>query len=145
MEHSSVSNTTTLYSLHQIFVASFIGTPIASAWLASKNYSGLGRNAEARRILLLGAAATVALAFVSVALPLPSPNVALPLLYSAGIYFYAQHLLGPTIEEHLDSGGNRGSWWMVIGTSLCWLVVFVASVALVMLLFPSIVSTGGDA
>jgi hypothetical protein len=120
---------TPLYSPRQIYVASFLGTPAAAAWFISRNYRALSRAEKVREIALLGGVATIAAFIVAFLLPDRTPNVLWPLVYSIGIYYYAQHLFGSLYERHITGGGKRGSWWRVVGVAL------LISIALMSLLF----------
>ena len=107
-----------LYSPRQIFVASFLGSPIAAAWFIHRNFMTLGNESRALRTLWLGLAATAAVIVVALYLPNRFPNAVLPLAYSIAIYQYALFLFKGAYNKHLTEGGRKGSWWVVIGVGL---------------------------
>jgi len=117
-----------MYSPRQIFVASFLGSPLAASWFASRNFRAFSQDWLAQRILLGGFLATAAALALGYTLSerLHVPNTAFPLLYSLLIRWYAQNLFGSAFEKHVQSGGRRGSYWTVVGISLLILVAVLA-------------------
>ncbi len=115
---ADIASAGTLYSPRQIYVASFLGSPIAAAWFIHRNFMTLGNESRALRTLWLGFAATVAVVIAGFYLPNHFPNVLLPIVYSYAIYQYALLLFKSAYSTHLSGGGRKGSWWMVIGVSL---------------------------
>jgi hypothetical protein len=122
---ADVAGSGTLYSPRQIYVAAFLGSPIAAAWLIHRNFITLGNESRALRTLGLGFAATVVLAVVGFYLPSRFPNVLLPIVYSVATYQYALFLFKGAYNKHLTEGGRKGSWWMVIGVSLLAILTFL--------------------
>lgn len=112
------ATTGTLYSPRQIYMASFLGSPIAAAWFIRHNFTTLGNRSALQRTLWLGLAATIAVVVAALFLPKQFPNALLPVLYSYAIYQYAQFLFKTAYNKHLNTGGRKGSWWIVIGVSL---------------------------
>jgi hypothetical protein len=121
-----------LYSPRQIFIAAFVGSPLAASWFASRNLLALSQAQLANRILIGGYIATAAVLALGYALPddLHIPNTLIPLTYSILLRLYAQHLFGGAFDKHVQSGGRRGSYWTVVGLSLAYLLaIAVALVA----------------
>lgn len=81
-----------LYSPGQIFAASFLGSPIAAAWLVHRNFKALNPELRSLRTLWLGLAASVAVFVAAFYLPKHFPNALLPLAYSFAIYQCASFL-----------------------------------------------------
>ena len=115
---ADVARSGPLYSPRQIYLASFLGSPIAAAWLFHRNFTTLGDESRAQLALGLGFAATVAVVVLGIYLPKGSPNLLVPIIYSYAIYQYAAMVFKAAYEKHLTEGGRRGSWWMVVGVSL---------------------------
>jgi hypothetical protein len=116
---------TALYSPRQVGVASFLGSPLAGAWVLSLNFRGLGDQKEAHSTLLRGIAATIVVFGVASFLPLTASTVLWPVIYSAMIEVYAKKVFGLRFEAHVASGGRRGSWWLVIGIGLLFLLALI--------------------
>ena len=128
---SSSTPTYVLYSPRQIFIAAFLGSPLAASWFASRNFRALSRDVLAQRTLIAGLIATVAVLALAFAIPeeLHIPNTLIPLIYSLLIRWYAQSYFGDTFEKHMKSGGRRGSYWVVVGISLACIVAIMAVLA----------------
>lgn len=119
------------YSPRQIYVASFLGTPLAAAWFISCNHAALADHSRALRFLWLGVCATIIALAVGLLLPDKTPNLLWPILYSFLIYLWAQKVFDAPCAKHVTSGGLKGSWWIVVGVSvLADLVVLGAFLAI---------------
>jgi hypothetical protein len=90
-----------LYSPRQIFLASFIGSPLAASWFAASNHRSLSRGVLARRRLVGGAIATAVLMAIAFVLPERGPKSSFPLLYSPLIYVLAQAWFSAAFAAHL--------------------------------------------
>ena len=112
-----------LYTPGQHFVAAFIGSPIAAAWLAAANYRALGRGQDARRIILWGMFATAVVFALAMVLPDGFPNMALPLAYCLGVRSLAQTRFGALVDAHRAAGGKIESWWRAVGVGLASLII----------------------
>jgi hypothetical protein len=117
-----------LYTSGQHFVASFIGSPVAAALIAASNYRKLGRDRDARNVVLWGILATAVLLVVAFVLPAGFPNSVLPLAYSFGVRALAQAAFGDTVNANRSSGGKSGSWWRLIGLSVLALIILGAMI-----------------
>ena len=134
-EPSVAAQNVAMYSPRQIFLASFVGGPAAAAWFISRNYRALSRPERVRQSLVLGGVAMGALMLLVFLLPQKTPNNALPIVYSAAIYYYARKEFGSVVTSHLAAGGPKGSWWLVVGIALLSVVAFLGLVVAVALLF----------
>lgn len=133
---------TRLYSPGQIFLASFLGGPFAGAWLFSRNYRAFDKDRSAAQSLWIGLGFTVALAAVSFVLPKNFPNLVLPLAYSFALRYYAKAIFGKSFDEHVAGGGEKGSWWTVVGVAVLCVAAFLALVFALVIAFPWIAPPG---
>jgi hypothetical protein len=106
------------YSAGQIYLASFLGSPMAAAWFFSRNYLTMSDELQARRALWLGLAATAVAFAIAFVLPHKVPYFLWPLLYSSVVQLYAYSCFHTFYEKHIGQGGAKGSWWAVVGISL---------------------------
>jgi hypothetical protein len=120
-----------LYSLNQIAVATFLGTPVAGAWLTARNQETLGRAQESSRTWTIGIATTLLLLVVSYLLPDRFPNSVLPLACALGFRALAEARFGPAISAHRNAGGRWFSWWQVVGIGLLCALILVAVVLVI--------------
>jgi hypothetical protein len=122
-------------------VASAIGGPLASTYLIAKNFRTLGKEDAARLTLIIGGAFTVAL-WTTLAL-IPSsvldkiPEHLLPLIYGSLGYLVVKSLQQQDIDAHLQAGGKKGSWQMIVGTGLISIVLSLGYCFAVVALTPS--------
>jgi len=107
------------YTLHSIFVASFIGSPAAAAILLRRNYLGLGKAKEAQLALIIGILSTIAIFAITLSLPEAIidriPNVVIPAIYTAVIYQIAKIKQGEALEKHKQQKGAFYSAWKAAG------------------------------
>jgi hypothetical protein len=121
-------------------VAMAIGGPLAGAYLISKNFLTLGKKQAARWTLIIGGGLTVAL-FTTFAL-LPSrvadkiPQHFIPLAYGVLGYFIVKSLQQRDIEAHLQAGGKKGSWQVIVGSGFIALVLSLGYVYALVMLVP---------
>ncbi len=109
-----------LYTVHQITVATFLGSGIAGAWLAASNFNAVDQPIKARRWIWIGIAATVAMLGISFVLPDRIPGFILPLAFAFGARAVATTEFGWILRDHERVGGDIRSWWKVVG--ICLLV-----------------------
>lgn len=125
-----------LYSPNQIAVATFLGTPIAAAWLAARNFRAMGQAQEVGRTWGFGILLTVVVFAVSTVLPDRVPNSVLPVAYCLALRALAESKFKSVIDAHISAGGSLGSWWRVVGIGiLCLLIVVVVMIAVMFLVF----------
>jgi hypothetical protein len=128
-----------LYSPTQIAVAAFLGSPFAGAWFIAANYRALESPRMARKIILTGVIATVALLGIAFVLPDRFPHYLLPMVLAFACRAYAEAMFAATLKQHLSAGGSTGSWWRVVGISL--LIVSVLVIIMVAVTF-GLISVG---
>jgi ABC-type transport system involved in multi-copper enzyme maturation permease subunit len=115
-----------LYSSGQITLATFLGMPIAGAWLMARNYQALGVDAFAQAVTF-GIIGTLVVLVLAVVLPESTPNVLLPIVYTFIVQAIARAKQGVSFQAHIANGGLKHSTWRVTGIGL----VFLAAVVLV--------------
>ena len=119
-----------LYSLNQITLAAFLGSPFPGFWLAARNLDAMGRWRMHRRCLWWGVGLTlfnVVLAFV-VPEPVPGPVVSVPFIVVTRLV--AKHWFGQVLAAHHAAGGAQGSWWVTVLVGVMGLLVVVALIIL---------------
>ena len=117
-----------LYSPQQICIAAFVGSPVAACWFFSHNVRQLGDPRNAQKWLLWGGGVSFVLLVLACMLPLPQrfPHLVIPLGYSLGIREAAKRIQGAAVTQHVSAGGRLGSWWLVVGISLLFLIGVLA-------------------
>ncbi|HEX5065028.1 MAG TPA: hypothetical protein VFY49_02865 [Myxococcota bacterium] len=136
-----------LYSASGIDVATFFGSWLAGAILISRNFSRLGNPDAARNAIIIGAAGTIALAFVALSLAVPaSAERALQhgfqAVQVAVIHLVVSRAQGAPLKEHTAAGGEYFSRWRALGISLLVFPIAVVLVLGVAYLFPNLPALG---
>lgn len=115
-----------LYTVAQIGVAAFLGSFIASAWFVGKNFAALGQRQRMKQAMMLGFIATLAMGGIAYLLPDNFPSVVISLATFYAARTYADVRFGKIVTEHLVAGGERASWWKLVGISLLFTLGIIA-------------------
>lgn len=107
-----------LYTMNQAIFATFLGGPLGGALLLAYNYEQWQVLNYARRAILWGLIATIALFPIAVLLPERTSSVALPVGYTIAFRFIAERVQGAQIKARIEAGAERYSWWRAVGISL---------------------------
>lgn len=124
-----------LYSLGGIGLATFIGTPLAGAWLLAHNLQLLG---QAHRVAMVwGISVVLLLVTLVLAFVLPEEVPALPFAIAQlmAMIMLAKHLLEFDIREHLEAGGVFLSNWRAAGIGLLFTLGLAALMFAVLMIF----------
>ena len=122
-------------------VASFIGGPLAGTYLIARNSRTLGKEDAARLTLIVGGAFTVALFTTLALLPLSVveriPYHFIPLAYGIVGYLVVKSVQQQDIDVHLQAGGKKGSWQVIVGSGLGSLALSLGYFFALVMLIPS--------
>lgn len=133
-ELQGVSTAQPLYSLPGIGIATFIGTPLAGAWLLAHNLRLLGkaqRVATTWQVAVALLVVTLALAFV---LPAEVPALPFAIAQLFAMMALARHLIDSDIKQHAEQGGVFISNWRAAGIGLLGVLAVAALLFAVFLL-----------
>jgi hypothetical protein len=130
---STIDHSVRLYSVGQIVLATFLGSPAAGGHLLARNERELGDPESARNAMLLGVALTLGLVVVGAFLPNPIVQRALPWVGILTIRYRASTRQGESIAAHVAGGGSMHSWWSAVGIGLAYLAVIFAGIILYVL------------
>lgn len=130
----------TFFTPEQIYLASFLGSPLAAARLMVHNYRALQRPDQVQRIIWLGFGATVAVMAVALVLPSSLPIFVWPFVYSIASYLYARRVVGEDVARALGTVGQRGTWWRVIVISFGFFFVLFGVMLALAVVFPGLFS-----
>jgi hypothetical protein len=105
-----------LYDMGAVFLAAFLGSPLAGTVLVASNYRKLGQGGNGVLALILGAAASAGLILMGLKTAM-SPTVASIVLFvCTGLA--ARELQGNAISTHVAWGGQLYSKWRAVGVAL---------------------------
>lgn len=111
-----------LYSQSAIWVGTFLGGPLAAAYLIKENYKAFNLPEKGRNALLIGVISTVLLLGILFALPENLidriPRQLLPLIYTGIVYFIVERYQGPLLKQHKENGYDFFSRWKAVGIGL---------------------------
>lgn len=125
-----------LHTVAQIAGATFLGGPLAGAWLMARNDRALGHADEARKTVIWGLVATAALVALVLVLPEGTPNGVIPVAYTVVMGQIAHKTQGAQIAAHLEGGGSKGSPWLAAGVGALCLVLFMVAAITAFVLMP---------
>jgi hypothetical protein len=131
-----------LFTIHQITLATFLGSGIAGAWLAASNFNAVDQPIKARRWIWIGIAVTIAMLGVSLLLPDRFPGFILPLALAFGARALATTEFGWILRDHEKVGGDLRSWWKVIGIVIVVCMIIFAIAFAGALAFELVTGTG---
>jgi len=121
------------YSARQVWIASFIGGPMAGCLLLGSNYAALGRASARVRAIVVGVVATVVLFALVLVLPKNFPHSAVPMAYSGALYGFAKTTEGAA-HQGRPPAAHQSSWKAVgigFASLIMLLVLFVSYFVLV--------------
>ena len=111
-------------------IATYLGGPLATGILVKKNFESLGQRRNARISMAIGIVATILLLAVIFAIPehiiVKIPYAAIPLAYTAAIYFIVDKYQGDVLKNHKEVGGEFYSGWKAAGIGAISLLIIGA-------------------
>ena len=122
----ATTNQQPLYSIAGIGVATFIGTPLAGAWLLAHNLQLLG---QAHRVAMVwGISVALLLVTLVLAVVLPDEVPALPFAIAQlmAMIMLAKNLQEADLKQHADAGGAFLSNWRAAGIGLLFTIGMAA-------------------
>jgi len=125
------------YSPWQICVAAVLGGPLASGYLASRNYIFFKAPSKAMAALLVSVVVFIALLGFGYSSPKNGSGAGLALIVAGFYRWHAQVAFEPGIAQLRSEGWTRHSWWRVIGLSLAILLAVLVLAFFVLLFFDS--------
>lgn len=121
-----------LYRMSAVGIATFFGTPLAGAYIITRNLRALGRGEQVRSVWGMAAGIFTAFMLVGYWLPENAGGFGLTIAQVVGMHFYAKSLFGEAVSGH---AGPFLSNWRAFGVALLYLLaVIVALVPIGLLL-----------
>ncbi|MEL7004222.1 MAG: hypothetical protein AAFN93_15995, partial [Bacteroidota bacterium] len=121
-----------LYSQRSIWVATYLGGPLAAGILIRRNFVNLGKEQKGKIALFIGVIATLLL-FVGI-FSIPEhiidkvPNFLIPAIYTMIVHLIVQQTQGQDLKQHELNKGEFYSGWKAAGIGIFGLVIILASV-----------------
>ncbi|MDH0098209.1 hypothetical protein N7333_16620 [Pseudomonas sp. GD04158] len=131
----ATANQLPLYSVAGVGLATFIGTPLAGAWLLAHNLQLLGkadRVAMVWGISVFLLVVTLVLAFV---LPEEVPAMPFAIAQLMAMIMFAKSLMEADLKQHAEAGGAFLSKWRAAGIGLLFTIGLAALMFAVLMIF----------
>jgi hypothetical protein len=129
-----------LFSPLQVFLAAFLGGPLAGAWAIAQNYQSLAQPERGERARRVGWLAAFALLPIGLLIGDSASRYIIPLLYGACFYYYAQWRFRQTDATCMEFRWEWRSWAQLGLATFAWcvltLALFVALFYVTAKLFP---------
>lgn len=128
MESSILDPTTgnRIYSVSSIRIASFIGGPLAGAYLIAANFKQLGEGNKVAKTWLWSIVIFTAVMTISFFLPDSIPNIVYNLIFFLIVSFFVQKYQAEKIEAHVNSGGLTYKTYRAVLIAILSLLILVA-------------------
>ncbi|MGZ3916215.1 MAG: hypothetical protein ACXVBT_15760 [Flavisolibacter sp.] len=130
----SATLTEKFYNERAVLLATFLGGPLAGAWLMASNFKAMGETVRATRTWVLAVMALVLVFLLSL---IPSLDKIPAISYSFAFCWTARFLTrkyqGPQIQLHQENGGQFYTTWRAVGIGLIGMAVVI--VIILVLLF----------
>lgn len=131
----ATTNQSPLYSVAGVGLVTFIGTPLAGAWLLAHNLQLLGkadRVAMVWGISVFLLVVTLGLAFV---LPEEVPAMPFAIAQLMAMIMFAKSLMEVDLKQHAEAGGAFLSNWRAAGIGLMFTLGLAALMLAVLMIF----------
>lgn len=120
-----------LYKMSAVSLATFLGTPLAGAWIMVRNLRALGRVAEIRRVWGIGVVLVILVAVLGVVLPDGVPSSIFVVAQVVSMQAFARQTFEPAVRAHEAAGRPMHSNWRAAGVAALFLFGFVAVIVAV--------------
>ena len=120
------------YSQKAIGIATFIGGPLAAAYLIRENYLSLDKPNEGKKSLIIGIVSTILL-FTGIFMIPESimekvPNMVLPAIYTGLIYLIVERIHGAILNQHKENENEFYSGWKAAGVGFVSLIILLIAI-----------------
>jgi hypothetical protein len=115
-----------VFSPIQVFLAAFLGGPLAGAWAISQNYQSLDQPARGVHARTAGWVAAFALLPVGLVIGDGAARYIIPLLYASCFYLYAQARFRESGAPRVEFRRDWRSWAKLALATFAWCVLTLA-------------------
>ncbi len=119
-----------LFSTKHIGFGTYLGGPLAGAYMIGQNFKKLNKTKESKYSIYVGILFTIVL-FIAIFL-IPEniidkiPNVLFPAIYTVISYLIARHFFGNLIEKNDNNKNQFHSWWRAAGVGFISFLILIA-------------------
>jgi len=128
-----------IFTENKVWVAAYIGGPLAAGYIISKNYKVFKEEEKARNVLIVSIISTILLFLLVLILPVTIidkiPNILIPVTYTSAAAVFTSAYQGKRIKEHIANCGKLVGWGETLGISLLGLIITFAPFIVLVLIF----------
>jgi hypothetical protein len=126
-----------IYKDNSIAIATFLGGPLAGAYLIAENFKAFHDPTKAYTTWLYTIIISVVIFGILFLIPAAEnvPNLVFPALFALAAHYVVKHFQGDKLTTHINSGGPVHSGWRVLAVTLISLIVTLLIAVGVALLF----------
>ncbi|MEO7046676.1 MAG: hypothetical protein ABI091_15330 [Ferruginibacter sp.] len=132
-----------LYKDRSIYIATFLGGPLAAGYLMSENFKKISEADKAKRAWLIAIAATFGLVAALIFIPgiKKIPQYIIPIISALIAQSLVKKYQSDAINDHIDKGGRVYTIWRAVLVALIAVVALVGiTVILLIITDPSILN-----
>lgn len=127
MTEKEQTNDKKLYSQRSIYIATYLGSPLAAGYLVQQNFNALGKNQYGKYAFIIGIVSTLLLFITIFSIPEniidKVPNFLIPAFYTLLIALLIEKLQGDNLKKHKDNQGVFYSSWRAAGIGTISLII----------------------
>lgn len=129
IDHENLTRDIKLYSANAIAGATFLGGPLAAAYLIGENYKALDRRKAARNSVILGVVFMILL--ISFLLIIPEeimdkiPGFLIPLVYTGIVLLIVEKTHGVILKKHKSFENEFFSKWRSVGIGIISMIIYL--------------------
>lgn len=124
-----------LYKDKGIWIATFLGGPLATGYILAENFKALGDTGKSKKTWIYTILISIFLFAVLISLPdsVRIPNWLIPIISIALAQFVLTRFQGEQIKKHIESGGQFFSGWKAALIGLISLLITLVIVIVIAL------------
>jgi len=116
-----------VFNEKSIWIASFLAGPLVAGFMLSINFKRIGKTEASTISLIFGFVILIGILMFSFLVPAADniPNILFSIAYAWGAYIVYQRTQKKEILNHIRSGGEVYSWWIVALIILIGVLIFI--------------------
>lgn len=115
-----------LYKPMAVGLATFLGSPLAGAYILTQNLKHLGRSEEIRNVWLIAVGLLLVTMLCAALLPESVPSLPFTIVQIIAMGALSNHYTATDLARHLEQAGSFHSNWRAAGISLLFMLALAA-------------------
>jgi hypothetical protein len=132
-----------LYRDRNLWIATFLGGPLAAGYIIAENFKALSEPSNASKTWIYSTLISLVVLVMAFYIPasVPFPNQIIPIISIVISHLILTNLQGSKIKKHIEAGGQLYSGWRSVAIGLIFLVITIVIILGVLLAADLIFST----